>query len=103
VPETTHDDVPHVPSATVAPTYTQNDRARAIDVRRKKKEGKLQKILEYVREHGSIVNDEIQEVADCADNTALLYAKALVKRGELVAKGKGVGTRYVLPVNMSAL
>jgi hypothetical protein len=78
------------------PRYTTADRARAVDARRKKKEERLEKIMIYVREHGSIVNDEIQAVADCADNTALLYAKALVKRGALVAKGKGVGRRYVL-------
>jgi predicted HTH transcriptional regulator len=86
----------------VPPKYDDDARVRAIAARRKKREDKLQLILAYVAEHGSIVNDEIQEVAGLADQSAYNYAKLLVKRGELKILGTGVGTRYVLPQRSSA-
>lgn len=77
--------------------FDNEARARAIAKRRAKREEKLNVILSYVREHGSIVNDEIQAITGVSDNTALMYAKLLVKEGCLVRLGKGVGTRYALP------
>lgn len=95
--------IPEIPAAQSVSTSTAQphrwsaeDRAHASASYMRKKEARLAKIIEYVRVHGRITNDEIEKLLHVADATASRYARILVVRGLLRAEGRGRGTMYLL-------
>lgn len=58
-----------------------------------------EKILAYVREHGSIRNAECQELLELGDDSerARHIQRKLVAAGKLKRVGEKRGTRYLLP------
>lgn len=56
-----------------------------------------QKILELVELHGSVSNQEIQNITRMNRATIKDHLKGLVDSNRLVLQGKGRGARYILP------
>lgn len=52
--------------------------------------------LDYIRENGSITNNQYREITGISENTALRDLEALVEQNSLRAVGKGRGRKYVL-------
>ena len=53
----------------------------------------------FVREHGSIRNREIREVANINYDQAITFFKRATAANRLVRKGKASATHYVLKAN----
>jgi hypothetical protein len=60
----------------------------------KKREARLEKIMQYVREKSRITNDEIQKLLGVSDATATRYAHDLMTRNVLRRVGRGKGSYY---------
>lgn len=58
-------------------------------------EHKAEKILAFVREHGSINRVQAERLLYVSPNTAYLYLKRMVKEGKLRREGKSRAVRYV--------
>jgi len=55
------------------------------------------RILAYVKEHGSITNSECRNLLEVNDDRARYLLKKLVTSGALKPVGQGRWRRYVLP------
>lgn len=51
-----------------------------------------QKIIEYLKQHGYITNDEVEKICGVKDSTATKYLKELQKLGQILPVGR---TRYI--------
>ncbi len=69
-------------------------RVLANQARKKQKDDRLNKILEFVRDHGSISNDQTRDLLHVSQSTATGYLTELAKRGMLNIEGKGNATCY---------
>jgi predicted HTH transcriptional regulator len=82
---------PQVPSS----KWSATDRAHAIAKHVGRKEARLARVIEMVKEKGRITNDDIEKLLYVSDATASRYGTILVRRGLLKREGKGRGVRYV--------
>lgn len=61
-----------------------------------RKERRKELIVEYLRHHSQVTNDEIQELFDVSDATATNYLHELVLEGKIHQVGEhGRGVHYV--------
>lgn len=58
-----------------------------IDVQAEKKAGNMRKILEYLREHGKIQNNDVEKLTGVSNATAERYLSELEKEGKLTQHG----------------
>lgn len=70
---------------------------KAREVRRSKKQNRLDAIVEHLKAHGFIANDDVEKLLHVSDATATRYLRELVKSGIAVKLGRGGrGARYRL-------
>ena len=69
-------------------------RVLANQARKKQKDDRLNKIMEFVRDHGPITNDQTRDLLHVSQSTATGYLKELSNRGMLNIEGKGNATKY---------
>lgn len=69
-------------------------RANALRARQSKRDAKLERIMQFARNRGSVRNDEIKKILRVSDATASRYANLLVLRSELIRTGRGRAARY---------
>ena len=55
-----------------------------------------QRVLAYVREHGTITRPEAEELLGISASTASRLIKKMVKSGQLLQNGKARGIKYTL-------
>ncbi len=55
-----------------------------------------QKIIEYLKQHGYITNDEVQKICGVKDSTATKYLKELQKLGQIIPVGRTSHIRWRL-------
>ena len=100
-----------VPVSTVQPTTTSSSPtvpaiadlpARGLAARRAREQAKLDKLLAFVREKGSVENDDVQKLLRISDATASRYVSKLVKNGSLVRTGTPTHARYTMPGAISS-
>ena len=72
-------------------------RTAALKARQRKRDEKLEKIVQFARERGRVTNDGAQTALGLADRTASWYLALLVRRGLLKKDGRGRGAHYSLP------
>ncbi len=61
-----------------------------------KPDGNEQRVLTYVREHGTITRPEVEELLGTSASTASRLIKKMVDSGELLQKGKARDIKYTL-------
>ena len=76
--------------------WTDTDRAKAAAVHHQDTEAQLAKIIEFVKKHKKITNDDIEKLLHVSDATATRYLELLIKRGILKKEGGGRGVHYIL-------
>src|SRR3989338_6414035 len=69
-------------------------RVQALAARRTKRDEKFEKILTFVRVHGSVTNDEAQILLGIPHRSATRYLTLLSRQGKLKKEGRGKSTRY---------
>src|SRR3989338_1237273 len=69
-------------------------RVQALAARRTKRDEKFEKILTFVRVHGSVTNDEAQILLGIPHRSATRYLTLLARQGKLKKEGRGKSTRY---------
>lgn len=69
-------------------------RQQALQVRRKKRDEHLAKILTLVSQKGKVYNNDICEFLRVSQSTATNYLYTLVKDGKIKTEGKGKATVY---------
>lgn len=92
---------PEIESSPVLPKESQpmplfDFRQRIKEAKQKKIETRLSKIMDFVRQNGSITNDQIQKLLRVSDATASRYARILVIRNLLKKSGKTKSVKYDL-------
>ena len=56
----------------------------------------VQRVLEYIREHGSITRPETEELLGISASTASRLIRKMVKTGLLLQNGRARNSRYIL-------
>ncbi len=70
---------------------------RAIRGRSREKNNNKQKIISFLRERGSVTNDEVEEIAGVSNSTAWNYLEELEQEGAIRQVGKtGRSVKYEL-------
>ncbi|MFA4872842.1 MAG: hypothetical protein WC659_02810 [Patescibacteria group bacterium] len=68
--------------------------AKAMETIRFRRNAKLEKIMKFVGEKGSVTNDQAQMLLRISDATASRYLLTLTQQGRLRRTGKTSGSRY---------
>ena len=77
-----------IQSTTPSPASLKDLMASIRQLKSKKREARLEKILAYARQQGKITNNDIQRLLRVSDATATRYAQALIRR-DLLKKSSG--------------
>lgn len=83
---------------TVSPAPSVNLKsllAKAMEIIRFRKNAKLEKIVKFAQEKGSITNDQAQTLLRISDATASRYLLELTRQGRLKRSGQGRGAKYL--------
>ena len=67
---------------------------KALEKIQFRKRAKLEKIIKFAQEKGSITNDQVEKLLHVSDATAGRYLKALVQQNRLKVIGDGNSRRY---------
>ncbi|MBC7074134.1 MarR family transcriptional regulator [Candidatus Parcubacteria bacterium] len=94
IPETPSEPPSQLETQPIAQSPSFDFRILARQAKERKREKRLQKLLEFARKKGKITNDEIEKFLHVSDATATRYAKELVRRGLLKKSGKTKSTYY---------
>ena len=71
-------------------------RTAALNARQRKRDEKLEKIVQFARERGRVTNDGAQVLIGATDRTASRYLRLLTVAGRLKRVGVKKGVHYVL-------
>ena len=69
-------------------------RTAALNARQRKRDEKLEKVVQFVREHGRVTNDEAQILLGISNRSATRYLSILAKAGRLRKVNRGHWAHY---------
>ncbi|MDZ4221800.1 MAG: winged helix-turn-helix transcriptional regulator [Patescibacteria group bacterium] len=81
----------------IARGFTSPKIQKVVEERKSEKDTKKERIMQYLKEHGEITNDQAEELVGVSDTTIYRYLEELEQEGKIRQIGAvGRGVKYRL-------